>query len=91
MPERVYIDMGGGSPVPTETWEGATVENVTEALLNNSSSPHPEKLGLHALLASVVIPPISDDARKILEELAPDAIPHLEAQQEEQKRRLRRR
>lgn len=89
MPERVYIDLGGGSQVPAETWKDATVENVTEALFENSASEHPERLGLRALLASVEVPQISDEARALLLELAPDAIPHLEDQLEEQARQPR--
>jgi hypothetical protein len=90
MPERVYIDLGGGEQVPAETWAGATVENVTEALIESSGHPHPETLGLRALLGSVVVPEISDKARALLEELVPEAIPHLEDQLEQQRRRLNR-
>lgn len=90
MPERVYIDMGGGEQIPAETWAGATVENVTDALMQASSHPNPESLGLRALLGSVRVPEISDQARALLEELAPDAITHREDQLEEQRREDRR-
>jgi hypothetical protein len=86
MPERVYIDMGGGQQVPPETWAGATIENVTDALIQSSDHPHPETLSLRGLLASVVVPDLTDEARALLNELAPDAIAHREAQLEEQRR-----
>lgn len=88
MSERVYIDMGGGERIPPETWAGATAKNVTEALIESSSHPQPETLSLRGLLASIVVPEISDEARALLEELAPEAIIHREAQlQEERKNR----
>lgn len=82
--------MGGGEQIPAETWAGATVENVTDALVASSSHPHPESLGLRALLASVRVPEMSEEARALLEELAPDAIAHREDQLEEQRREDRR-
>ena len=90
MPERVYIDMGGGERVPPETWAGATVENVTDSLIQSSNHPNPETLGLRALLRTVRVPEISDEARALLEELAPEAIVYRENQLDDQRREDRR-
>ena len=86
MTERVYRDLGGGSQIPAETWEYATVANVSEALFQNSTAANPRSLGLRALLNSIEVPQISSEARAILEELVPEAITHLEDQLKTQAR-----
>lgn len=89
MPERVYIDLGGGDNIPAETWAGATTENVKQVLFKGSSHPAPETLSLRELLSSQAVPPLTDAARLLLEELAPDAILHREAQLAEAARSAR--
>lgn len=81
MPERVYRDLTPGlCDVPAETWSGATVENVSRTLEANSVSPHPERLGLRELTASIQPKPMSEAARLLLAEICPKAIPMLDRQ-----------
>src|SRR5690606_30128658 len=81
MPERVYRDMTPGlTDVPASTWADATVENVSAVLFEHTDLAEPETVSLRELLASQYIPPMTDAARELLTELAPDAIPLREEQ-----------
>lgn len=75
MPERVYRDLTPGlCDVPDSTWAAATVENVGELLTQRSDLEDPAAASLLELLQSQYIPPMTDEDRKLLSELSPDAV-----------------
>ena len=80
-----YLDLNNAAAVtgiPCTTWEGATAAGILDILADQAptlSREEAQTIGLAGLLHHIQRPPLSPEARRLLQEVSPDFLRIAEA------------